>query len=282
MHQLQINPDGSERIAYTWEGMPVRMSEDHLQIFQDYAAACHWHEEFEILEAAEGEMDYFVSGQRVHLKRGDGVFVNARRLHYGYSEERKDCLYRFVVFHPDLVGELKAVREAIIAFSADDRPDYWHLDASSEGMMQFRALYEASCQGDVLGAVSSLTSLISILSHMDTVSSGEYASDWVTLRKMTGFIQAHFEESLKLEEIAAAGSVCRSSCCNLFRERLGVSPMEYVTRYRLWKACVMLREGFNVTEAALACGFHGGSYFAEVFKKTYHMTPKKYQSSFRE
>ena len=53
-----------------------------------------------------------------------------------------------------------------------------------------------------------------------------------------------------------------------------------VTRYRLDKACSLLREGTNVTEAALSCGFHGSSYFAEVFKRTWHITPREYQRNF--
>ena len=60
------------------------------------------------------------------------------------------------------------------------------------------------------------------------------------------------------------------------------SGCAYVTRYRLDKACSMLREGTSVTEAALACGFHGSSYFAEVFKRTWQITPREYQRSFRQ
>ena len=35
MHQLQVNPDGSERLEYTMKGLPVRISTDRLRIFQD-------------------------------------------------------------------------------------------------------------------------------------------------------------------------------------------------------------------------------------------------------
>jgi len=94
---------------------------------------------------------------------------------------------------------------------------------------------------------------------------------------MTGYIQANYTRRITLEQIAAAGSVCRNRCCILFRENLGCSPIEYVTRYRLDKACDMLRRGSMITEAALSNGFHGASYFAEVFRRVYGMTPKEYQ-----
>ena len=282
MHQLRVNPDGSERLEYTTEGLPVRISTARLRIFQDFAAACHWHDDFEMLASLDGEMDYFVNSDRIHLKKGDGVFVNARRLHYGYSERRQDCAYRFVVFHPELLGAAAPVQAAIAAFSADDQPDYWHVDAASEAMLIFRGLYDAAEAGDALRVLSHSAALMDALRQAEASgAAGESGADWRLLRRMTGYIQAHYDEPIALCQIAAAGAVCRSRCCALFRERLGLTPMEYVTRYRLDKACALLREGANVTEAALACGFHGSSYFAEVFKRTWHTTPRAYQKSVR-
>lgn len=280
MHQLLVNPDGSERLEYTMEGLPVRISTDRLRIFQDYAAACHWHDDFEILAALDGEMDYFVNSKRIHLKKGDGIFVNARRLHYGYSEKKQDCIYRFVVFHPSLLGDYAPVQEAVSWFTQDNQPDYWHLDASNEGMLTFHSLYLAAESGDTLQVLYHSTGLLNTLRQVNAnQSAGERSLDWQLLRRMTGYIQSHYDESITLQAIAAAGTVCRSRCCALFRDNLGTSPMEYVTRYRLEKACSLLREGTNVTEAALACGFHGSSYFAEVFKRTWHITPREYQKS---
>ena len=58
MHQLQVNPDGSERLEYTMEDLPVRISTDKLRVFHDFAAACHWHDDFEMLAAMDDEMDF--------------------------------------------------------------------------------------------------------------------------------------------------------------------------------------------------------------------------------
>lgn len=281
MHQLQVNPDGSERLEYTMKGLPVRISTGRLRIFRDYAAACHWHDDFEMLMALDGEMDFFVNSKQIHLKKGDGIFVNARRLHYGYSEKKQDCIYRFVVFHPALLGDSVPVREAVSLLGRDDQPDYWHLDASSEAMITFHALYAAAEAEDALQILSHSAGLLNALQKMKTDQSArESSADWMLLRRMTGYIQDHYNESITLQEIAAAGAVCRSRCCALFRENLGTTPMDYVTRYRLDKACSLLREGTNVTETALACGFHGSSYFAEVFKRTWHITPREYQKDF--
>ena len=278
MHELRLNPDGSERLEYTMEGLPVRISTDRLSIFEDFKASCHWHDDFEMLVALDGEMDCFVNGHTLHLKKGDGAFVNARRLHYGFSRVGEDCVYRFVLFHPDLLGAWPPIREALRVLTDDESPDFWPLSAASEGALLFTELYEAAAAGNALRTLAGAGQLVEALTRLNPArGEAQDGARWRLLRQMTGYIQANYVEAITLNQIAAAGAVCRNRCWALFRENLGCSPMEYVTRYRLDKACAMLRSGASVTEAALASGFHGASYFAEVFKRTYHMTPKEYQ-----
>ena len=100
--------------------------------------------------------------------------------------------------------------------------------------------------------------------------------DWAVIRSMVGYIQNHYQNRILLEEIAEAGAVCRSRCCQLFREKLHTTPMNYLIRYRLEKACNLIREGSSITDAAFSVGFQGLSYFSESFKKFYGTTPSQY------
>lgn len=283
MHQLCLNPDGSERLQYTFAGLPVRLSSGRLSIFHGFAAACHWHDDFEILMATDGEMDYFVNGQTVHLARGEAVFVNARRLHYGYSAAMKDCGYRFVVFHPALLGEQAPITERLERLTREDGTDYWHLKAASEEALVFTEMFAAAAAGDALRVLAKGAELIARIYNLAAgQDSAEPSVNWTILRRMTGYIQAHYTERVTLEQLAAAGAVCRSRCCALFKAHLNCTPLEYVTRYRLDKACALLREGRSVTEAALSSGFHGASYFAEVFRRAYGQSPRAYQRKTQE
>ncbi len=53
--------------------------------------------------------------------------------------------------------------------------------------------------------------------------------------KMTGFIQDHYDLKITLSDIAAAGSICRSRCCELFSKYIGQTPNTYLVRYRIQK-----------------------------------------------
>ena len=280
MGWFRVNPDGSEQLEYTVEDMPVRAMGGRLSAASGYAAACHWHDDFEMLTVPEGEMDYFVNGRTVHLRQGEGVFVNARRLHYGFSADGRDCRYRFVVWHPDVMQAVPSVKRALAEFAADASADYRCFGASSEVMLLFNELYAAATSGNVLMTLAKCAELTeAVRVHAGRDDGDQLRSEWVILRNMTGYIQANYTRRIALNAIAAAGAVCRNRCCLLFRENLGCSPMEYVTRYRLDKACDLLRQGSSVTDAALSCGFNGTSYFAEVFHRVYGRTPREYKNS---
>ena len=84
MHQLQVNPDGSERLEYTMKGLPVRISTDRLRIFQEYAAACHWHDDFELLAA------FTYSIGKMHTKPGKCAILSAFRAKMAQKHYYKD------------------------------------------------------------------------------------------------------------------------------------------------------------------------------------------------
>lgn len=282
MHELTLKRDSSEILEYDYPDFPIRSRNGSLGIFADYAAACHWHRDFEMLRAVDGEMDCFVNGEHIKLKAGQAIFVNSGRLHYGYSRMRRDCGYRFVVYHPLLLGAFTPIGALIDSLIASDNQNWWLFDEQDEtgrkAIEHMEAVYQASRDGNTLlmqAHCAALTHVVCKLSERKAPVQPN--QDWETLKRMTGYIQEHYAERITLADIAAAGAVCRSICCRMFREKIGITPNQYLTQYRLDKACALLLQGKSITDAALTCGFHSGSYLAEIFKKTYGMTPRAYK-----
>ena len=281
MTMLNIREDGSELLEYNAPDFPISTDYADLAIFPDFAAGCHWHKDYEALIALDGDMDYRVNGQHVRLEKGDAIFVNSGRLHYGYSAEKENRNYCFAVFHPELLGLIPAVASAQERLARDSGQDYWLFSNADEKDRQVIADIRFLCDhADPKEAVSVIAVCASLLSKIIARDSKnpDHATDpdWAVIRKMVGYIQNHYQERILLEEIAAAGAVCRSRCCRLFREKLQTTPMSYVIRYRLDKACDLIREGSSITDAAFSVGFQGLSYFSESFKKTFGMKPSQY------
>lgn len=64
----------------------------------------HWHEEFEVIVIKHGVVNINVANERLQLKQGEGIFINAGVLHSASSFSKEtDCLCS-IVFHPRLVG----------------------------------------------------------------------------------------------------------------------------------------------------------------------------------
>lgn len=282
--QLSIDSDGSELLTYNTPDFPVRSVGGNLYYFHNFAAGCHWHNDFEFLIADEGSLDYFVNGQVVNITQGQGIFVNARRLHYGFSSRHEDCTYSVLVFHPDIFGSTAMpMGRYARAVSADTAPDYLLLtdpevlDLIRSVQLSFReqtAWYEL----DVLSACCGI--LQQIRKQMDAQASmPEPDAGWIAMRQMIGYLQANYPNPIRLEDIAAAGAVCRSKCCTLFQEKLNATPIAYLNRYRMEKAReLLLTTRLPVTQIAHQCGFDSPSYFSEQFRRTYGESPRSVRS----
>ena len=61
---------------------------------------------------------------------------------------------------------------------------------------------------------------------------------------------------------------------------VGMTPFQYLLHYRLEKGAKQLKLTHNnVTEVAMDCGFSTTSYFIQMFKDKYKVTPKQFQLS---
>ena len=122
----------------------------------------------------------------------------------------------------------------------------------------------------------------SVYENMPGADSEEqpYSSDLSILKNMTGFIQQHYHEKISLSQIASAGGIGQSKCCKLFRVYFHQTSNTYLTAYRLNRSVELLRTtGRSITEVAYAAGFNGASYYAETFRKWFHISPSEYRGN---
>lgn len=284
---LEVFSDLSERLNYNLPDFPMYVREGTLRQFDRYAAACHWHWDLEFVVVLDGSMEYYVNGQIVRMEAGSGIFVNSKRLHYGFSTEKKDCSYLVVAVHPSLLGNNTHVGKLYLEEKfGPDTEDYillrpqvvWQQEILNL-MTQMYAEIHSSARNP-LRLLAQATSLCASIGDNLQPISKQHSNDqiWVTVWKMAEFIHQHYELKITLDDIASAGIVCRSRCCELFSKYVNQTPGEYLTRYRIQKSCEMLRETNRaISEVGIACGFQSGSYFTYVFRKEMSLTPQDYR-----
>ncbi len=90
-----------------------------------------------------------------------------------------------------------------------------------------------------------------------------------------GEMEAHVEEALSREDIAARVGLSRRQLERLFRRYLNTSPARYYLRLRLERARLLLSQTtMPVTEIAFACGFTSASHFSKCYRDMFGRTPR--------
>lgn len=106
---------------------------------------------------------------------------------------------------------------------------------------------------------------------------------WFYVWKMTSYIHGNFDYKITVDDIAAAGSVSRSRCCQLFGKYIIQSPNAYLNKYRITKSCEMLQEtDRSICEIAISCGFQSASYYTSMFRKELGVVPNEYRKQKKE
>ena len=99
-------------------------------------------------------------------------------------------------------------------------------------------------------------------------------------RQMVAYIATHYSEQISLEELSASAAISKSTCERLFKTYIGLTPLQYLTNYRLEASRYLLEStDKSITEIANLCGFNHTSYYGRLFLQTYGTTPSDYRKN---
>ncbi len=104
-----------------------------------------------------------------------------------------------------------------------------------------------------------------------------------SIRKALEYIENRYHHDLGIDEVAEYCGLSSSHFCVLFRQVVGQTFLEYLTRFRIDKACSILRNSeVKVYQVAPLVGYMDSRYFTQVFKKVVGMTPSEYRQTMLE
>ena len=83
---------------------------------------------------------------------------------------------------------------------------------------------------------------------------------------------------LTLETLARAAGMSRSAFALDFKTRLGVAPIEYLTKWRMYTASELIRaEGQSLNQVARRVGYESEISFSRAFKREFSVAPGEYR-----
>ncbi len=101
----------------------------------------------------------------------------------------------------------------------------------------------------------------------------------ILIEQIKSFVHSNYgQSSLSMNEVADHVNLSSGYIGRLFKQITGSTFTDYLTKFRVEKACMLLREGdLSINEISDAVGFTNSSYFYAIFKKNLNCTPNQYR-----
>lgn len=252
----------------------------------------HWHDEFECSVIRQGCAYYNTPGGHFLLHAGDGIFINSGTLHSTEPAKDNPCAKNDLVFHGRLIyGSTDSIlyKKYIRSFLAPDAPHFLVLHRSvswQADILEHIKKAARLCQNKPEGYEFTVRSLLSealldlycynSAPANETDSGSKLENERV--KQMILYLQENFSRSVTLAELAAQMNVCERECLRCFKKMLRLSPIQYLIRYRISRACALLKEEqLSILEIGSRCGFESPSYFTKTFRELVGCTPTEYR-----
>ena len=100
------------------------------------------------------------------------------------------------------------------------------------------------------------------------------------LRRVVDFIQAHIDQPIHLDELAAAAAVSPFHFHRQFKKATGITPHHYIRQMRIERAKELLSGSeLPLVEVAAQVGYSDQSHFTSTFSKMTSVTPRRYRNA---
>ena len=98
----------------------------------------------------------------------------------------------------------------------------------------------------------------------------------IAVQRMQDYIKEHLDEEITLSALARESMFSPWYSYRIFRSCTGLTPADYVRRFRLAKAALELKNGKKVIDVAFGLGFKSADGFTRAFSREFGLLPSEY------
>ncbi|MDR2043631.1 MAG: AraC family transcriptional regulator [Clostridium sp.] len=257
----------------------------------------------EILLVQSGQLDVRTPQKAFLLRSGQGIFLSRGQFPELCPANGQETLLHFLRFHPSFlfghIGTSLSLKYLIPLITSPQLaclpldPDQ---DTHALLLSTVRQIWEtdqnrpAAYELEVKELLCRFFRLLLPLAEESQVPVREpglekalhtFLYDDSRIRQAIRFIEEHYMDTLSLEDISNSIHLSKSECCRCFRRSLGITPFEYLTKYRIFESIRRIQarsmEKESISDLAFSVGFNSASYYSKLFRKYVHCTPLEYR-----
>ena len=99
------------------------------------------------------------------------------------------------------------------------------------------------------------------------------------VKRAVDYIHTHYADEISRQALAEAVGASPAYVTRVFREQTGLTPWQYLNRYRVAQAQRLLRESdATITEIAGLTGFNDSAYFSRIFRRECGSSPNTFRN----
>jgi AraC-like DNA-binding protein len=252
--------------------------------FVDYLSckgqeSMHSHGFFQAVHVFSGRFSFEADDHRIEIRPGETGIVPPNVTHRYEALGHEVCRTFMINFQtpcPEHQGETAQILDGARATRL------W-VAKPEEELVTF-ALERLRAECDSPGPASTALAQAFLNLYLGAIARSTQRRDRITpneerIREALALIEREYGRALTLEELADAAGLGISRFSEIFRDHTGLSPMRYLTDYRVGVAKVLLTaSSFTVTAIAEHLGFGTIQHFSRTFKGHTGLSPSEYRA----
>lgn len=244
----------------------------------------HYHPEIELVCVLSGSGTRHVGYHKSNYSNGDLVLIGSNIPHSGFGlnsiDPHEEIVLQFreeILQFPEQEVEARSIKNLLelskygILFSAATKktllPKLKKM-LESEGYKRYLLLL------DILFDLS--TSKDYDLLNKEIMPYTIISKNKTRLENIFTYVEHHYDKDISIDEVAKLANLTLPAFCNFFKKATQITFTEFVNRYRINKACLLMVQDKSISECCYSCGFNNVTYFNRMFKKYTEKTPSEF------
>jgi AraC-like DNA-binding protein len=230
--------------------------------YTDLSFPLHLHQCFELIYVEHGQMTVTVDRHPFNLTAGQSILIYPHQVHsLACDRSRVTILIFSPLFTPDLPTDVLP----LLPLFPIEKNRIEQLKSTKQPTRQKGLLY-----------------LIYADMEQQTSFSSRSSRQTNLLERIFLYVDSHYADACSLADTAKALGYDPCYLSRYFKKQVGYSFSEYLTAYRLSRACYLLKTTERtILDCAMSAGFTGLRNFNLCFRKQYSLSPSAYRKASR-